>query len=192
MLEGEYIMKKLLILLMVLGMASFANAALTIEVYETDGSPYEGRILSVSDHVEIRLVASGGDTGDHVWALIANKTLGTLGGGAVDPCNPAELSSVLGSASSNYLGGMGDNDDGLMGQVGSLSASPYADEVYFSDILFHCESDEDTVVTLYDVTTTWSISPPDATLGSVTIYQPEPLTMSLLALGGLGILRRRR
>jgi hypothetical protein len=197
--EGEFTMKKLLALLLVLGLASMANAALVIKAYESDGTtPYgtdargDGRTLEESDYLTLKLEAIDGDTGDYGgFALVADTSTGTISGGTcVIPPAP-DASMHLGSASSNAVG-MPSGWDGIVGTVGAYTAQPpYPDGVYFDEILFHCEGNGQCTVGLYDISTTWDIQ--DGLFDSIKINQvPEPMTLSLLGLGGLALLRRRR
>ena len=56
------------------------------------------------------------------------------------------------------------------------------------EYLFHCTGEGDVIIALYDDAEGY-----DTPVDTITIHQvPEPLTLSLLGLGGLGILRRRR
>ncbi|MCK5271241.1 MAG: PEP-CTERM sorting domain-containing protein [Sedimentisphaerales bacterium] len=78
-------------------------------------------------------------------------------------------------------------------------------DIIFDHLNIHCTGDGPVVVTLtpaveanpIGVPVYWDGAVTTEDLGalgsSITIYQiPEPMTMSLLALGGLGLLRRRR
>ena len=187
-------MKKLLILMLVFGLASVANATLTIGVYEEDGTTlYNGRDLVFSDYLVLKIISVGGNPGDSGgFALIADTTLGTISGGVTTIPDAPDASMLLGSATNNFVGGMGTNDDGIVGTVSAYTAvPPYADGVYFDEILFHCEGVADVTVYLYNIESTWSIA--DGLIDSVVIHQvPEPMTIALLGLGSLFLLRRRK
>ena len=93
---------------------------------------------------------------------------------------------------------------------GNTNANTYAavlpGETIFDHLNIHCTGPEDVVVTLTPATSTanpvgtptyWDgdmmVEDLEALGSSITIYQvPEPMTVSLLALGSLGLLRRRR
>jgi hypothetical protein len=189
-------MKKLLVILIAFVLISSANATLEIGVYETDGvTVYNGRALTTGENLELRIISAGGNTGVYPgFALIADTTLGIVGFTGTVNIPPAPDGSVLvGSAvADNAVGGLGANDDGIVGAIDAFSVDPpFADGVYFQDILFTCSAAEDVTVYLYDIGTTWSIA--DGLIDSVVIHQaavPEPMTMALLGLGGL-LLRRR-
>ncbi|MHC4692935.1 MAG: PEP-CTERM sorting domain-containing protein [Planctomycetota bacterium] len=188
-------MKKLLVLMLVLGLASVANAALTIGVYETDGTTlYDSRAINVGENLMLKIIAVGGDTGDFGGiALIADTTLGIVGTTGTTHIPPApDASALLGGATGNFVGGMGANDDGIVGSIAAFTAQPpHEDGVYFSDILFTCAGEGPVTVYLYDIGTTWSIA--DGLIDSAVINQvPEPMTIALMGLGSLFLLRRRK
>jgi hypothetical protein len=179
---------------MILGLATVANADLLIGVYETDGTTaYDGRILNESDYLELKVV-SGDSTTTYTtgFAMIADTTLGTIGSTGTTTTLAPDASMLLGSASYNGVYNMPANYDGIVGIVdGYTSSGPFAQGDFFEDISFHCEGSDDVVVYLYEITNSWDIN--ERLIDSVTIHQvPEPMTLSLLGLGGLGLLRRRR
>jgi hypothetical protein len=186
-------MKKVLVLLAICVLVSAANAVLTIGLYETDGvTEFDGRALAPSDSLIIKIESVGGDTGVYPgFALIADSSLGLITGGAVVMPPAPDGTVFLGTAEEAGVMGLGALDVGIAGAVDSFSTNaPFADGVYFDEILFHCQGEGDVTVYLYDIGTTWDIA--DGVIDSVVISQvPEPMTIALLGLGGL-LLRRRK
>ena len=184
-------MRKLLILMLVLGMASMASAGLTIVAYEMDGvTPYDGRDLVASENLTIKLEGQGGDTGDSMFALYVDSLLANLTGGVCTIPAAPDASAHLGTMAYNYVSGV-TTEVGIVGAVSAFVAlPPYADGVYFDEILFHCAGVGDVTISMDDISTTWTIG--TNPMDSLVIHQvPEPMTMALLGLGGL-LLRRRK
>ncbi len=164
-------MKKLLALMLVLGMASFANAALilsingdttqdvisipvsgnvTIDVYQTTDSPAEWWL---------------GYTGPGEWMRATAHLY----------IPPAPDTMVV--------------DDGGYGAVWFQGRIPTATVNYdpgkWFDVDFHCTGLGDAIITLYAANG-------ETVLDTATIHQiPEPAMIALLGLGGL-FLRRRK
>ncbi len=198
-------MKKLLILVMVLAMASLASATLKISVNGTVDPPDTEVILAPSDHAVIDVWGDGA-TGAGMFWLVANGPGTTVGGSLI----------YLGSLSSLYTYAPGTGDgwedsepgagDGIQswlmslgyGQVMGASFMTLADGAapplplqgtLVDGIDFHCEAPGDVVLSLISVDE----------LGAITLFDsqiihqipiPEPVTIALLGLGGL-LLRRR-
>jgi len=182
-------MKKLLVLALVLSMATMANAGLQISV---------GGVQDVTE-AEVTLVPSGElvldiwtdaqietGIGEGYFAMLASMQGGTIAGGI-----PAVWSILL------YDDALGngimvpEGHNGVFGVVATPPATVFpAGMTLIDGIMFHCEGPGDVIVTLFaldgDTGELLGI------LDTVVVHQiPEPITMTLLGLGGL-FLRRRK
>ena len=200
-------MKKLLALVLVLGMASIgmasvAGAALQISVHtnppgqETwDPMNPEDSLIEIMPSDTLMLdVYTAEDIpafGGTAWALVVEVAQADISGGVL----------VFDSINNKIEGPTGDNPDvippaGLEGVWGSIFNMEFvpiaAGTVFVDEILFHCTNLGDATVSLYKTSSGVQITEADL-LDRVVIHQiPEPMTMALLGLGGLGLLRRRR
>ena len=184
-------MKKLLILMLVLGLASVASATLQISINgvlepidsEINICPSDMLILDVwTDSV----ISPG--VGEGYWALVCNPAEGTItNGGLTTNVVPKyqPLSGVIGA----YQGGIVGSETGVFGGIVMTGELPQIDagDVIYDDMDFHCLLEGDTVISLY-----FDIYGDAQLVDQVTIHQiPEPASMLLLGLGGL-LLRRRK
>jgi hypothetical protein len=199
-LGRRLMMKKLLVLLLVLGMASAASAALQISV-NGDPEPVDSQIyLFPSDTIELDVYSDidlvpGGEGENMYWVLTVDTALGSISGGRVavaDPHTDWYFDGPYDDAVGNGIQGLPAGQNGVLGYVATLGATIPA-QTLFDQIIFHCEWDSGpTVITL------WAADPSTATVDqepwdTVTIHQiPEPMTVALLGLGGLFLLRRRK
>ena len=171
-------MKKLLILMLVLGLASTANAAIVLSL---DGSTDIDEIsIDVSDTVVVDIYNTDGKgylayldfyyTSDGSYAL-SNATL---------TANAGDLSGFVGPYDGGY-----DNDEYEVTLNNAVGDSTPGSQF---EVDLHCEKENlDVLIELWKcVGTTYTLE------DTATIHQlPEPMTIALLGLGGL-FLRRRR
>ena len=185
-------MKKLLIFMLVLGMASLANATLQISV-NGDMNPVDSEIwLLPSETIMLDIwttndITPGVNEGTFMepgaFALVATTLDGQITGGV----NTSGEASLLIYAYDTYTGKTGIWASLTLANVSLISANT----VLVDQILFHCEQPGDVLIELlYDPAyPIYGVSP---VLDSVIIHQiPEPMTVLLLGLGGL-FLRRRK
>ncbi|MHC4155893.1 MAG: PEP-CTERM sorting domain-containing protein [Planctomycetota bacterium] len=187
-------MKKLLVLMMILGLASSANA-IVLEISFQGQTDLADSDIYVDPSVEYELDIYGHGmmpTGDDVyWALVVDTTTATISGGTVLVPPAGSLSSWFGNnAASAGIPGLMANEDGPWGSFAVAPAETAGPGIYANGFIFHCEApDIDAVVRL--------ITTPDfanyIVQDTMTIHQiPEPMTVALLGMGGLFLLRRRR
>jgi len=192
-------MKKILVLVLVLGLASTANAALFISV---GGEPNPGEIeVKPSDTVVLDIHGDDPTDGGPAEAYMlvegpGSITGGTLiyGGGLAVYLNAEELAEALElpdaealiQAWSDALGkpDLSDVSYGLFADS-DIPPNDFLNGPLVDEIAFHCEGEGLVTVTLVDQTF-------ENVLDTLAIVQvPEPMTFALLGLGGL-FLRRRK
>ena len=179
-------MKKVVTLLLVLGIAASANAGLVI-------GGYDGQMLEPSQNVILTLSLDApldpftGTT----WALVASTADATISGGnAIQGILATNLLNGDTAANATVIPPVG--QEGIWGTAFNVSQTPAgaAGDVIVDQIMFHCDSEEDVVVSLFEVVEDVRMDQP---VDSITIYQvPQPATIALLGLGGLALLRRRK
>jgi len=186
-------MKKVLVLMLVLGLVTAANAEMTLKI-SVDGivDPPESQIvLHPSEYAVLDIHSSGFVIGDDTYlALVADTGLATISGGrALIP--PAPEASMIADDAHSVGMPIPESENGPYGLISSTVGNAGAG-IYFDEIVFHCEGPGDVVVKLYTIDAELI----GATLvDSVVIHQipiPEPMTVALLGLGGLFLRRRKK
>jgi len=193
-------MKKLLALLLVLGLASMASAALQLSVNgsQTHAAQYT---LNPSDTLTLDVWTNssiGPSSAQPSFAVLATPTATVAGGYAA---------GVYGTDTDDYLTGIftasdmlnfeghmiiptAANEDGVAGFFVTTSPTVPAGATLYDGIILHCVGQGDATVKLYDVDANFNLG---VVLDSIIVHQiPEPMTLVLLGLGGLTMLRRRR
>jgi hypothetical protein len=184
-------MKRLLVLTMVLAMAPFAVANLTIGA---DGDPVS---IGPSDTLLLEIISDG----DYAptFMLVVDNAHGSISGGALTsnsgdwPYNynyyVPNFAYVVGISPDPWLPPYTATVNGISWTLGYNDNGSNVSGVVFDQIEFRFEGPGDAVIQLWhspDFGFSWVL---DDTL---TVHQiPEPITMALLGLGGL-FLRRRK
>jgi hypothetical protein len=175
-------MRKLLILMLVLGMASMANAALTILV---DGVDVGNEItIASSETIWIGIHDDTGGTQYGAAVIIADDVDSQANGAWTGGNNYYAPPATPGGGNAYYgyfSGGIGD----VWYLVDQAATTSMPTAGLQGDYEFHCVAPGDVLIKLTDYGLTNA-------LDTITIHQiPEPVTLALLGLGGL-LLRRRK
>ena len=167
-------MKKLLILMLVLGLVSAANAVLSLSV---DGVSAPPEItLNPSDTIVID-IQSDNNVGYNTYLYIWRDGPRTISNPRVTQGNN---SSYYGPYFPGYYGG---NYDYYAVSISDTGGNLVPGTGF--EIDFHCDGPGDVLLQLIDFNTF-------AVLDSLVIHQPEPMTIALLGLGGLFLRRRKK
>ena len=166
-------LKKLLVLSLVLGLAGVANASYSLTL---NGSTAPDEVtIAPCDYVVIDVSESASGTGFTLYLELLGSDYGEWAGGMT-------VHDIAGTLASY------DEDFGYVDTWRLISGGTagYEAGTHF-EISFHCKAEGDVTINLYDENWTYPV------IDAITIHQviPEPMTIALLGLGGL-FLRRRK
>jgi hypothetical protein len=196
-------MKKLLVLMLVLGLAGVAQAVGSLDLVISSRGPGPDSTEPIDPVHEITIMESEWINMDIIYIpgtpvlFQCSVTITASGPGTLDI---SSLTFPEGAWDFNYedirvvTEGKVYNIQESFGQTGT----GVADGIAIDHILLHCDSPEgDVIVTIVDWVPAGAGSldygGPVDVIGTVIVHQvPEPMTVALLGLGGLFLLRRRK
>jgi hypothetical protein len=211
----EDVMKKLLVLLMVLGMCAGANAGviggLSLTVNGQNPDQYPGIVLHPSDTIEIDIEGDGTAPNPTPYLLILGP--GSIDGGVIlyDPGSTLALYSdaeaklalwgmTMAEAQAFMAMPTEDGGWGVPGVMDFSQAEMVSDKgippatigMLANSIIFHCEGPGQVLIRLVNVGSDDAGMTVLSDYDTLNITQiPEPVTVGLLGLGAL-FLRRRK
>jgi len=181
-------MRKLLVLMLVIAMASMANAALHISVNGDPNPPdwFYRLVSSETASLDIWTDADIPTFGGEYWALVTNTTRATISGGV--SIYPDCL--IWDGAANAGIPGLPPGADGVWGVItlDTVPSIPAASVIYDLIVMHGTGGAYGPVVELYRTDFQTSILVDSVVFRSPI---PEPMTLALLGLGGL-LLRRRK
>jgi hypothetical protein len=188
-MKRRTMMKKLLVLLTVVGLAAMASATLQISV-EGDRDPTESEWgILPSQHLVLDIWTDAeilpGSAEEGWWCLIVLPEEASITGGASLITEESGITIYPGPVPAPPVPGA----NGVYGLIalGTISGID-ADTTIYDGIDFHCED-------MIDATVILAFGPAIGAwteVDRVVIHQPEPMTVALLGLGGLFLRRRRK
>lgn len=206
-------MKKLLVLMLVLGMASFANATITLSV---NGEVADDSIeLTPSDVVTLDIFIGDVDLAGGTFQVLLNNAQGALDYSGITfevlPLTRMWVSywlpvNVAWEAPWRVIQDQSDAQ-GVMIAGMNLTNNTVGPYTLMDDLIFHCEEATDVTIELvaYGDIFAWTydaagvkqaeveiLYAAGTLIDSIYVYQPEPMTIALLGLGGLFLRRRRK
>jgi hypothetical protein len=177
LLEGEIVMKKFLVLMLVLGLTTAASAVISDASLTLDGgssditiAPSDSVVIGITNNVAVEGI---------VYLYVGPRSLQTLSGATIlDPAGDF-------GSQSTFVYDVFDGFEVVVSDSDPAVAPNMAIGTVF-EVTLHCDGEGDIELYLYDSTE-------ETLLDSMTIHQviPEPITVALLGLGGL-FLRRRK
>ena len=186
-------MKKLLVLLLVLGLTTAASATLQISVNGEPAPPDSEITLDKSEILELDIYTDAfipQYVENHTWALVVGPAGAIAGGVNVSP-NPAD--TVGPYALYLYPVPVPPGTDGIAGAtLAQTPAGIPAGTVLVNEIEFHYMDSLLPDVVVYLVETVDWVSYDIVDQVVIHTYVPEPMTLSLFGVGGFALLRRRR
>jgi hypothetical protein len=180
-------MKKLLVVILVLGMASIANAGLVLSINGVEAPP-EMTILT-SEVITLDIMVPDGQniTGGSMEIILSNQQAQLDNAGRWFPANDlfGFFPFYVLSESTGHI------------EITGGGLTPVAGPITILDgILLHCVESTDVIIDLHatGIVTVDGVSYQESTIfDTIILHQvPEPMTVALLGLGGLFLLRRRK
>jgi hypothetical protein len=191
----EKMMKKVLVLLAVLGISSVCSAAFQISV-EGDLNPGDDIQLSVNETAIIGIWTDAmiPPDGGFRYLIGVEASVGQFDYAQATFHKDIPTKEIVGSIWGDWPDSSAPEPPtgykGFRGSAFTVWASVPAGTVLIGNVVFQCAGEGDAVIRLYN----WPASGPIEEFDSVTIHQniPEPGTFTVLALGGLMLARLRR